>query len=245
MSIIIEILVYSIEDVLRAKKGGAHRVELCADPGAGGTTPSYGMIKQAVAVGGMDTMVMVRPRGGDFLYSSEEIAVMRDDIQIAADLGATGIVLGMLDENGAVDSKRLLPLIQLAQNLGLEITFHRAFDVAADPRQALEDLIALGIDRVLTSGQRPTAPEGIDLLRELIDQAGERISVMPGGFVRLPNIAEILELNIKEIHTGGTMQVPSRMKATTGVKMGALETEFHNFVDPQAVQEIVRLAAKK
>lgn len=221
-------------------------MELCSDPGAGGTTPSYGMIKQAIAIGGMDTMVMIRPRGGDFLYNSVELAVMRDDIEMAANLGATGVVFGILDEKAAVDLEKLQPLIRLAKNHRLEITFHRAFDVTADPKRALEDLIDLGIDRVLTGGQQQTAIEGIPLLKELIEQAGTRISIMPGGIIRRHNIADILKLNIKEVHTGGTIKVPSPMKKTTGVKTGTSDgSSSHPFVDPEAIRQIVDMANKK
>lgn len=247
MGVLVEVVVFSIEDVMRAKEGGAQRVELCADAAAGGTTPSYGLIKQTAALD-MQAMVMIRPRGGDFLYTREEIAVMADDIKAAAELGALGVVFGILTENGSIDSLAMSSLIQLAKSLDLEVTCHRAFDRAAEPRLALQELIDLGVDRVLTSGQQKTAVDGIPLLRELIEQAKGKISIMPGGGVRAHNIDALLkELDIKEVHTGSREQVPSGMKFTgPNVEMGSGDSQlFHTFVDPNDIRAIVRAAAGK
>ncbi|MCK9526928.1 MAG: copper homeostasis protein CutC [Limnochordia bacterium] len=238
---IVEVVCYSIEDVLRARAGGAHRVELCADPSAGGTTPNYGLIKQSVALSDIDTMVMIRPRGGDFLYNNEEISQMEDDIRLSAKLGAKGVVFGVLNENSFFDALAMSRLVQLAKSLQLEVTCHRAFDVAQDPYQSLQTLIELGVDRLLTSGQEKTALEGIPLLRELIRRAEGRISIMPGGGVRPENVREFFKLDIKEIHTGSRTKVPSRMKPMdSGVQMGPEDTkEYHLFVDVEAIQSIV------
>ena len=153
MSLIVEVVCYNIEDVLRARQGGAQRVELCADPGAGGTTPNYGFIKQSVALSDIDVMVMIRPRGGDFLYNKAEILQMEEDIRIAAELGAQGVVFGVLDETGFINKPVMAGLVRLAKDLELEITCHRAFDVARDPYQFLQVLLELGVNRLLTSGQ--------------------------------------------------------------------------------------------
>ena len=241
MSILVEVVCYSIEDVYRAKQGGAKRVELCADPGAGGTTPNYGLIKQSVALKDLDVMVMIRPRGGDFLYTKEELDVMRDDIKIAAELGVKGVVFGVLDETGFIDVLAMSSLVQLSKGLGLEVTCHRAFDVARDPQQFLDILLELGVDRLLTSGQAKTAVEGLPLLQQLVKQAQGRLSIMPGGGVRPHNVQELLTLNITEVHTGSSVKVPSKMQPRESeVKMGAQDTQtYHNFVDVEAVKAIV------
>lgn len=241
MSFTVEVVCYSIEDVLRAKQGGASRVELCADPGAGGTSPNYGLIKQAVALGDVKVAVMIRPRGGDFLYTQQELAVMHDDIRIAGDLGAQCVVFGVLDETGFLNNKAMAQLIQTAKGSKLEVTCHRAFDVARNPLDVLQALIDLGVDRLLTSGQKRSAVEGKALLLKLITAADGRLSVMPGGGIRPHNIHELLELPIHEIHTGSSQQVPSRM-AQLGrkINMGTADDQgFHTFVDEEAVRAIV------
>ncbi|HHY10646.1 MAG TPA: copper homeostasis protein CutC [Firmicutes bacterium] len=240
MSVLVEVVCFSIEDVYRAKEGGAGRVELCADPGAGGTTPSYGLIKASVALG-IQTAVMIRPRGGDFYYTPEEIAVMEEDIRIAAKLGAEAVVFGVLDADGALDSKTMSRLAQLSKSHGLEITCHRAFDVAGDPKRALQVLLDLEFDRLLTSGQQKTALEGMPLLKELIQESAGRISIMPGGGVRPKNVSELLQLDITEIHTGSKTKVPSRLKKRgSEIKIGADDAqESHYFVDTEAIKQIV------
>lgn len=241
VSILVEVVCYTIEDVYRAREGGAHCVELCADPGAGGTTPNYGLIKQSVLLGDIDVMVMIRPRGGDFLYTSEELAEMEDDIRVTAELGARGVVFGILDDTGFIDTFAMSCLVQLAKSLGLEVTCHRAFDVARDPHEFLDVLLELGVDRLLTSGQQKTAVEGIPLLQELIKRSEGRISIMPGGGVRPHNVQELLKLNIKEVHTGSSVKVPSKMKPSSSqVKMGDADVqEYHTFVDVDAIRAIV------
>lgn len=246
-NLLVEVVCYSIEDVFRARKGGAHRVELCSDPGAGGTTPNYGFIKQSVELGGIDVMVMIRPRGGDFLYNQEEINQMEDDIRISAQLGARGVVFGVLDETGFIDTFAMSRLVQLAKSLELEVTCHRAFDVARDPHQFLQVLLELGVNRLLTSGQQKTAIEGLPLLKRLLERANHRISIMPGGGVRPSNIGEFFKLGIKEIHTGSNTKVASKMKTTSsGVQMGAEDAQGYNmFVDVAAIRSIVKAAAEQ
>lgn len=243
MGVLVEVVCYNLEDVFRAQQAGAQRVELCSDPGAGGTTPNYGLIKRSVALGGVDVMVMIRPRGGDFLYNNEEIGEMEEDIRAAAQLGAKGVVFGVLDESGFLDTFAMSRLVQLAKSLGLEVTCHRAFDVARDPHRCLEALIDLGVDRLLTSGQQKTAVEGLALIQELLELSRGRISIMPGGGIRPHNVQELLKLPIKEVHTGSRVKVPSRMKAASQVEMGADDAqEFHLFVDMEAIRSIVQAA---
>lgn len=246
MDFVVEVVCYSIEDVYRARAGGAKRVELCADRSAGGTTPNYGLIKQSVALQDLDVMVMIRPRGGDFLYTQEELNVMKDDLKIAAELGAKGVVFGVLDETGFIDVLAMSSLVQLAKSLGLEVTCHRAFDVARKPGEFLTALIEMGVDRLLTSGQSKTAVGGLKMLKTLIDQAKGHIIIMPGGGIRPDNIHKLLELNITEVHTGSCLQVPSKMLYTESqIQMGTEDTQkYHSFVDVEAVRSIVEATTK-
>jgi copper homeostasis protein len=179
MSLIFEVCVDSAEAAVAAQEGGADRVELCSDLLEGGLTPSHGTLavaRQRLRIG---IMAMVRPRGGDFCYTDTEFAVMREDLLAAKQLGASGVVFGLLNPDGTVDRPRTAELIALARPL--PVTFHRAFDVSRDPFEALDTLIALGIERVLTSGQEPSVLEGLDLIVALVKRAAGRIIVMPGG----------------------------------------------------------------
>src|ERR1051326_932728 len=171
----VEICVDSAAGAFAAQCGGADRVELCDNLLEGGTTPSAGAIKVARRGLKIGLQVIIRPRGGDFLYDADEMEVMREDIRMAKDLGADGVVLGCLTAVGDIDQARTLELIQCARPLN--VTFHRAFDMCRDPQQGLEDLIQLGVDRVLTSGQDSSCLEGMDLIAALQKQARGRIIV--------------------------------------------------------------------
>ena len=196
----LEVIAYNIESCGIAQENGADRIELCANPGEGGTTPSYGMVRAAKEKCSIPVFVMIRPRGGDFLYSDEEFQIMRDDIIQCRDYGCDGVVLGLLNADGSVDIKRTKELVQLAYPM--EVTFHRAFDRVKDAHQSLEDVIACGCTRILTSGLQPTARQGISLIRELVELAAERIIIMPGSGVRSSNIEGLIELSgAVEFHT--------------------------------------------
>ena len=196
---IFEICVDSIAGVRAAKAAGAGRVELCADLLEGGITPSRGMIRQARTIAGIGLNVMIRPRGGDFLFDDDEFATMRSDIETAKAEGADGVVIGLLSATGEIDIARTRELIALARPLS--VTFHRAFDMTPDPFRALEALIELGVDRVLTSGQEASVLEGLPLIVELIERAGDRIVIMPGGGITARNIDRILAAaRPREIH---------------------------------------------
>ncbi|MDR0729492.1 MAG: copper homeostasis protein CutC [Prevotellaceae bacterium] len=202
---LLEICAYSIADCLAAQRGGAVRVELCAGRPEGGTTPSYGAIIGARRYLDITLHVMIRPRGGHFIYSPQELQVMIDDIRLARQCGVDGIVIGCLTADGNVDKKACRCLIKEAGKLS--VTFHRAFDECRNPERALEDIIALGCQRLLTSGQSPTAQEGIPLLRKLatqtIDVDGHsRIIIMPGSGINPGNIVEIAQqTGAQEFHT--------------------------------------------
>lgn len=175
----IEVCIDSVASAIAAQRGGADRVELCDNLLEGGTTPSAGTIAIARARISIGLQVIIRPRGGDFCYSPDELDVMRHDIQVAKQLGADGVVFGMLTPDGDVDLALTRELTALARPLS--VTFHRAFDMARDPRAALEDIIAAGCDRLLTTGQESSVIEGLDLVAELVRLAAGRIIVMPGG----------------------------------------------------------------
>ena len=185
-------------------------MELCAGIPEGGTTPSYGMIRNARENISIALNVIIRPRGGDFLYSESEIKEMIYDIQAAKELGADGLVFGCLNPDGTVDMKTMSRLMEAAGDT--PVTFHRAFDHTNDPFKALEDIISLGCARILTSGCRPTALEGAELLSQLGEKAGERIIIMPGCGVRENNIAEIARLSsAREFHFSARESVESGM----------------------------------
>ena len=208
---ICEICVDSVAGVRAAKIAGADRVELCAALLEGGITPSRGMIRQARGIGGIGLNVMIRPRGGDFLFDGDEMSTMLSDVEIAKAEGADGVVIGLLTPEAEVDLARTRELISLAQPLS--VTFHRAFDMTSDPFKALETLVGLGIDRVLTSGQEATVLEGLPLLAELIDRAGDRIVVMPGGGITSRNVERIVSaIKPREIHFASHDPAPSGMQ---------------------------------
>ena len=208
---IFEICVNSVAAVRAAKAAGAHRVELCADLLEGGIAPSLGMIRQARKVVGIDLNVMIRPRGGDFLFNDDEFATMRTDIETAKAEGANGVVIGLLTAAGEVDAARTRELISLARPLSA--TFHRAFDLTPEPFQALETLIELGVDRVLTSGQEPSVLEGLPLIVELIKRAADRIVIMPGGGITKRNVGKIVAVaEPREIHFAALEPVASGMQ---------------------------------
>ena len=209
---IIEICANSAQSCVEAEAGGAKRVELCAGIPEGGTTPSYGEIRMAKQLTShIDINVIIRPRGGDFLYTEAEIGSMLLDIELCKQLGVHGVVFGCLTAEGDIDVPLMRRLIEAAKPLS--VTCHRAFDVCRDPFQALEELIDLGCDRILTSGQRANAVEGIPLIKQLVEKAAGRIIIMPGCGVREGNIAQIeRETGAKEFHTSARSIVYSQMK---------------------------------
>ncbi len=208
----VEVCANGVESCMAAQQGGADRVELCAGIPEGGTTPSYGEIKVARSVLTTTRLhVIIRPRGGDFLYSDLEVERMAVDIAVCRDLGVDGVVFGCLNADGTVNISQNRYLMECSR--GMSVTMHRAFDRAANPEQALEDAIALGFDRILTSGQQPKALQGVDLLARLHRQAAGRIILMAGSGVTEQNIRDIYEATgLREFHFSGRESVPSAMK---------------------------------
>jgi len=211
MGRVIEICANSAQSCVEAEAGGAKRVELCAGIPEGGTTPSYGEIVTAQKLTSkIDINIIIRPRGGDFLYTPAEIESMLYDIEMAKQLKVHGVVFGCLTKEGDLDMQLMRLLIEKSKPLS--VTCHRAFDVCRDPFTTLEQLIELGCDRILTSGQQHNAVSGIPLIKELVKRAEERIIIMPGCGVREDNIAHIeAETGAKEFHTSARSIVYSSM----------------------------------
>ena len=207
----IEICLESIESVIAAEKGGADRVEFCADLFGGGTTPSLGAFKTARKHSSIAMNVMIRPRGGDFCYSDLEFEAMLEDVKTFKEAGADAIVFGILTADGHIDIPRSKQIIETARPLA--VTFHRAFDMTKDACESLETLIDLGVERVLTSGFEATVPEGMWTLKELVKQAGDRIIVMPGCGITERNFTFIdKHINAKEYHVFLPHDVESKME---------------------------------
>jgi copper homeostasis protein len=208
---ILEVCVESVEGAIAAQDGGADRVELCANLLEGGTTPSAGSIEQARRSLHIGLQVMIRPRGGDFCYSTTEFEIMKLDIETAKSAGADGVVIGILREDGSVDEARTRALTELARPMN--VTFHRAFDMARDPYEAMETLIKIGINRILTSGQESSVLEGLDLISDLVRRAGSRIIIMPGGGIHERNLGKIVEHSrAKELHVAALSLIEGPMK---------------------------------
>ena len=207
---IFEVCVDSVDSAVAAEQGGATRVELCAALLEGGLTPSAGTIAITRAQVSIGLQVMIRPRGGDFLYSDTEFTSMKHDIELAKQLGSNGVVFGLLTAAGDIDSDRTRVLLDHAKPMN--VTFHRAFDMTRDPIAALGTLIELGINRVLTSGQEVSALEGAELVHGLLVHADDKIIVMPGGGITEQNIKKVLDTTgAKEIHVTGTRTKNSPM----------------------------------
>lgn len=192
MSVLLEQCCCDAEAVRRALERGAGRVELCERIDLGGITPRETLIRDAVSVG-LPVNVLVRPRGGDFVFTEDEVLAMLESIELCGRTGAAGVVVGALHEDGSVDMDTMKRLVHAARSHGLSVTFHRAFDVCAEPQVALEQIIELGCDRLLTSGQAATALEGVGLIAELVRQAAGRLIVMPGAGVRPSNLEYVRE----------------------------------------------------
>lgn len=211
MKYTLEVIAFDIASVLLAQQSGAQRIELCDNPADGGTTQSYGTIKTAREKTTLQLYPIIRPRGGDFLYSDEAFEVMKRDVALCKELGCDGVVIGILNADGSIDKKRTAILVETAYPLG--VTFHRAFDRTANPFEALEDVIGCGCERILTSGLKPAAAEGWDTIARLIKQADDRIIIMPGSGIRANNIASIAQkTGATEFHASARITVPSAME---------------------------------
>jgi len=236
--VIFELCAETIDACLAAREGGAHRIELCSGLSEGGITPSHGLILDAVERSGLPVHVLVRPRGGDFVYSASEVDVMRRDILHAKELGAAGAVFGMLRPDGRVDVEGARALVELARPL--EVTFHRAFDTTPSLPQALGDVIATGADRLLTSGGQPDVVAGAAALAELVRLAGDRIDIAVGGGLRLQNGATVARAT-RAKHFHGSLRRRVKGPDSTAVSAGeSLSMGPQYVVDADDVRTLVR-----
>lgn len=211
-----ELCVDSYKEVMEADNYDFARVELCSALDVGGLTPSYGLIKEAAKFNNLEVHSMIRPRPGGFVYSDNELIIMKEDIKVSHDMGAKGVVFGVLDENNKIDKERNYLLIDIAQRFDLEITFHRAFDLVDDYEQSLQDLLDMGFDRVLTSGGAKTAFEGLENLKKYKEIAGEELQIMAGGGVDASNAKQIAEANIDALHFTARKDKKSSAKLNIG-----------------------------
>jgi len=240
----IEICAGSIESAIAANKGGADRIELCSALSEGGITPSAGIIEYVCDNLNIPVFILIRPRTGDFHYSRADYEAMKKDILFAKRNGAKGIVTGMLNTDGTIDTCRMKDLIEMASPM--QVTFHRAFDMTRNPVEALEEIINLGCHRILTSGQANNVIEGADLLAELVKIVGQRIIIMPGSGINLSNFSNLAEkTKATEFHLSATRSFKSRMSfMKTGVSMaGKNSNEFEIIqTDAETVESICNLA---
>jgi copper homeostasis protein len=237
----LEIAVFNIDSAIRAANAGADRLELCENPQEGGSTPSYGNLKKAREKISIPIFPIIRPRGGDFLYNDIEFEVIRQDILLCKELQFEGIVIGLLNADGNIDTERTRRLTELAYPM--DVTFHRAFDRCADPLRGMEDIIDCGCTRILTSGQVPDAFDGKALIRTLIEKAGDRIIIMPGSGVRSSNIAEIARYTgAVELHSSARITQASGMGYHKETMNEALSSVT---VDAEEIRKMKSLIAKR
>lgn len=242
----LEVCANSVGSAVAAQEGGAVRVELCENLHEGGTTPSYGQILLARKLLHIQLYVLIRPRPGDFLYNDTEFEIMKADVQHCRESGCDGIVIGILNADGSIDKTRCAELIALAHSKGLGVTFHRAFDMCADMEQALEHIIDLGCERILTSGGKSTAIEGSPMIAHLISKAAGRISIMPGAGINQHNVVDLVHYTgAKEIHSSARSKIKSQMAwRNDHIIMGDGDMDEFSFdvSDAEKVRAIIQLA---
>lgn len=231
----LEICCYNLNSVLIAAEAGADRIELCADPASGGTTPGIGLIKSARKKIGIELYPIIRIRGGDFLFSEEEFEVMLHEVTACKSAGCDGVVFGMLLQDGRIDKTHSSKLIEKAYPMG--VCFHRAFDWSVNPFEALEEIIEIGCERILTSGQQPKAIMGTHLIKDLITQAADRIQIMPGSGIRAENIADLKkETGATQFHSSASKLKKSYMDF---VQPFMIEDQSVIMADRQEIEEMI------
>jgi copper homeostasis protein len=237
LNYIIEIATTDFTTTKSAVEGGADRIELCAALTEGGTTASYGTIKKCRETFDVQLFPIIRTRGGDFFYTDEEFDIMLNDAKLCKELGCDGIVIGLLDISGDIDLKRTSKLIEAVYPL--EVTFHRAFDRCRDPFKAMEQLVEVGCQRILTSGQKPAAPDGIDLICQLVNTSDERIIIMPGSGVRKENIRALAtKTGAEEFHSSLRGKQRSKMEFIHPAFAESTESYTNPSIDPEEVKAL-------
>ena len=246
-SVVVEVCCFSVESCLAAELGGAKRIELCASLYEGGTTPSAGLIKLAKQKISIEIHAMIRPRGGDFCYSEDEILVMQEDIRMAKAFGCDGVVLGILQKDGRVNIAQTKALVDLAKPM--LTTFHRAIDMTPDYGEALENVIQTGCHRILTSGQKNTAFEGIEAIKKLVKQASGRIEIMAGSGVNADNAQRFLYTGVNALHLTGKATRDSEMiYRRAEIMMGGLsEVPEYEIVysDAEKIRAVAEILARR
>ena len=237
---IVEICANSFESAFNAQQAGAHRIELCSELAVGGITPSYGLIEQVMTSLMIPVFVLVRPRSGDFNYSDAEFKIIKKDIELCKKLGCSGIVSGVLNRDNSIDILRTQELVELAKPL--PFVFHRAFDLVPDPISALNELMEIGVQRVLTSGQESTALRGLELIQKLKSQAKNRITILPGGGINLENALQFKEAGFNEIHCSLSKFHQHVIQPKISMKSPVHFNEFGNSVsDYSKIKAIIKL----
>ena len=235
MGYTIEIATSDFITTQSAVLGGADRIELCANLAEGGTTPSFGQLRKCREAFSVSLYPIIRPRGGDFLFTDDEFEIMLADVRLCKDIGCDGVVIGLLNADGTIDVKRTAKLVDVAYPLG--VTFHRAFDRCREPFEALEQLVKVGCERILTSGQQPAAPDGVELIAQLNKAADERIIIMPGSGVRKDNIKMLAEkTGCVEFHSSLRGKVSSKMEFIHPAFSGSAESYSNNYIDPDEIK---------
>lgn len=229
---IVEICANGYESARIAQEAGAHRIELCVNLSVGGLTPSFELIKKVMDQLSIETHVLIRPRAGDFCYSETEIEQMIADIEQCKQLGCAGVVSGALTSEKIVDIKRTQKLIDAAQDM--EFTFHRAIDVAKEPRQALREMMLMGVTRVLSSGQEPKAIEGISILQEFLKEANNYLQIMPGGGINSSNVLQFKEAGFEMVHL-------SAIKKATETSKDLFNNNVQGISDPAEIKKVISL----
>ncbi len=237
MNYIIEIATSDFSTTRSAVEGGADRIELCANLYEGGTTASYATLKKCREAFGVELYPIIRPRGGDFLYTKDEFEIMLLDVQLCKQLGCDGVVIGLLNMDGSIDVARTSRLVEAAYPMG--VTFHRAFDRCREPFEAMEQLIEIGCERILTSGQQPSVVDGVDLVAELNKKADGCIIIMPGSGLRKENIKMLAErTGCTEFHSSLRGKENSRMQFVHPAFAGSAESYSNNAIIASEVRAL-------
>jgi copper homeostasis protein len=235
---ILEIACFTLESAISAYRAGANRIEFCENPTGGGTTPSYGLLKQIRSNIPIPIFPIIRPREGDFLYTENEFIAIKYDILLCKSMGFDGVVFGLLNTNGSIDFGKTAKLVELAYPM--EVTFHRAFDRCKDPFEALEQLINIGCQRILTSGQKPNAMLGFSLIQHLIKAAENRIIIMPGGGINSNNMSQFKEVGATEFHAAARETGPSNMNFIQPLMDEVLETVAVNTAEVKKMLDLLK-----
>ncbi|TAH08701.1 MAG: copper homeostasis protein CutC [Sphingobacteriia bacterium] len=231
---LLEICVFNVATAIAASNAGADRIELCENYANGGTTPSYGYLKTIREKITIPVFPMIRPRGGDYFHTADEIAIIKKDILLCKELGFDGVVFGLLNQDGSVDKDNTARLVEAAYPL--EVTFHRAFDRCKNPLEALEILIEAGCNRILTSGQEPKVTDGLTLVKQMVDQASGRIIILPGSGLNSSNVKHIIDsTGVTEVHTSARIRVAS----STLFRNEKMPEDFDiDFVDVEEIKHL-------